>query len=60
MMILIYNYDDVGDVDVVVVIVDADVDVILDVDVVVDQAERGPLQQVVCIVPFDGAPEELL
>ena len=58
MLIQIHNYDDVGDVDVVVVIVDADVDVII--DVVVDQAERGPLQQVVCIVPFDGAPEQLL
>ena len=60
MRILIYNYNDVGDGDVVVVIVDADVDVIIDVDVVVDQAERGPLQQVVCIAPFDGAPGQLV
>ena len=55
-----YCDDDVGDIDVVVVIVGADVDVILDVDVAVDQAEREPLQQVVCTVPIDEAPEQLL
>ena len=58
-MILIHIFDDIVYAYVYVVfVVDDDDNVII--DVAVDQAERGPLQQVVCIVPFDGAPEHLL
>ena len=53
MMVFIHRFDDV-----VYVYVYAFVVVVV-VDVDDDQAGREPLQQVVCIAPFDEAPGQL-